>query len=85
MKQKLPLVRIDFDDHAQTTGGEANHVTCTVFGILYRESKKAYYVTSWISDGEFNGINSDTYCVLKGTVIKFQKIRDIDFNAKIKV
>lgn len=72
---KFNLVRIEFDDHSHAIGGEAEVIPCVCWGVLYNETKKAYFVSSWMSDGKLNGENSDTYCILKGCVTKFSKIR----------
>lgn len=74
-KKQFHLVRVDFDDHSHMVGGHSEVVKCTVWGILYKETKEAYYVSNWMSDGEVCGMNSDTYCIRKHKGIKLTKIQ----------
>lgn len=72
---KKPLVRVEFDDHSECTGENPDLIECVVFGVLTKETKKAYYVCSWIASGELEGPNNITYCILKSAVTKFSVIR----------
>lgn len=74
MSNETWLVRIDFLDHSQCQG-PAILIPCTVFGLLYEEHPLAYLVCTWVSDGEVDGMNSETYAILKHEGIKVDRIR----------
>jgi hypothetical protein len=64
---KLKIVKITFLDHCHGIGSETDLMPCEVFGVLYKEDKKAYYVACWIGDGEIDE-NTDTYAIAKCVV-----------------
>jgi len=69
-KVRVPsVVRIDFLDHCQNDGGDANLIRCTVWGVLYRESAEAYHVSVWGAEGKVSGDNCTTFAIAKGVVL----------------
>lgn len=71
---KYPLVYVKFDDHCMGSGKDPVPFACEVFGILRNEDAKAYYIVSWVSDGELESDDSEGYCILKSTVLKFKEL-----------
>lgn len=69
--KKQPVV-IRFLDHSLYTGDEARPIECEVYGLLYHEDSKAYYVASWICDDVINDANSEVFTIVKhpGVVVR---------------
>ena len=74
-KQKFKLVHLEFWDHVSGPGDDADPLKCEVVGILYKETKLAYYIASWICDEEIRNQNSEVYAILKSTVTKKRVIK----------
>lgn len=68
------LVEVSFLDHSHTMGGASEPVTCRSWGVLYKKDSRGLYLSTWESDGEFSGENSDTYFLLKHPGIQVRKI-----------
>lgn len=68
--KKCKLVHLTFWDHASHNGEEIEPIECELVGWLYKESDIAYYIACWICDKEIININTDSYAILKSTVIK---------------
>lgn len=71
------LVQIDFWDHSSGNGKNVGLVACTVWGVLFEESERAYHVCPWRGDGDFKSENSDAYAIEKHAVIHLEHIRVI--------
>jgi hypothetical protein len=48
---------------------------CTVYGLLYEEDALAYHVASWVTGNNPKDHNSETFAILKSTVIKIKRYR----------
>ncbi len=72
-KQVKPrAVAVTFYDHSRTVkGGLCPPMVCEVKGDLMGECKHAYYIVTWVSDGRIDE-NTDSYTILKSTVIKMR-------------
>ncbi len=82
----LAPVCIEFYDHISDSAEEMEkevvregkaieHGHCHVFGVIYKTTSLAYYVASWICDGEIKTQNTDAYKILKSTVIKITRLK----------
>jgi len=71
VRVRCPIVCIRFLDHTFHDGEpeQAAPLECEVYGVLWREDKKAYYVATWISEQNLLNSNNDTYCILKSAVL----------------
>lgn len=69
MKKKPRIVRIRFLDHCKTINGVDNSLECEVYGVLFKEDKKHYFIASWLANGQIDE-NTDSYSILKSTVLK---------------
>jgi hypothetical protein len=74
-KQKVRLVHLTFWDHVQASGDNAEPIKCELVGWLYKESKIAYYLASWICEENINNPNSECYVILKSTVTKKRVVK----------
>lgn len=72
---KAKLVHIKFLDHSQCDGDAATPIECEVVGFLYRETRLAYYVATWICAGDINNPDTDVYVIVKHKGIKLQVIK----------
>jgi hypothetical protein len=73
--KKGPLVHISFLDHAMDTSDKAAPIECDVFGVLYKEDKKAYYVASWVCGKDPFDHNSETFVVVKMPGVKIKRLK----------
>lgn len=73
-KKQLPVVWVEFLDHAHQTGSllEFSPCKCEVFGVLYKEDKTAYYVASWVTGSDITDDNNEAFCILKSAVTAFE-------------
>jgi hypothetical protein len=71
---KSSVVELIFYDHSECDG-KAEPFKCVVWGKLYKETKLAYYVCSWLSQDDPEEDNSKTFCILKSAVIKKKVLR----------
>lgn len=62
------MVILHFWDHSKC-GGPARVIPCKVRGLLYQESKEAYHIVTWSSDGCIDE-NAESYAILKKTLIE---------------
>ncbi len=76
MKKKPKVVKIDFLDHSQTTGGISRSIPCTVYGLLYATTKTEYLIVTWLCEGNIDVQNSDTYSIVKKTVTSMKVLGD---------
>lgn len=74
MKKTLWVVQIDLLDHAQCEGHDTGLIGCSVFGVLFEETKDAYHVSSWVSGEMLDGPDSDTYAIAKRAVLRVKKL-----------
>ena len=72
--KKAPIVALSFKDHTEATGNIAELAECIVFGALVKETDEAYFVCSWITDGQPFSIDSNIYTIQKHKGIKCQKL-----------
>lgn len=72
---KRPIVYIKFLDHAMGNGETIGPCECEIVGWLREETNKHYIVVSWITDGNPESHNSECYCIVKGTVLQFKKLK----------
>jgi hypothetical protein len=73
------LVGVHFLDHAEGRGKpddlqpddtrDDSPFECYVMGILTKEDDKAYYVTSWVCDKDFNDWETRVDTILKSTLL----------------
>ncbi len=77
MKKAMYLVEIRFQDHSSMIGGEADVMNCRVWGVLYKETKDAYYVCSWALEGPWDAVNNDTYAIRKHPGVVCRKITKV--------
>lgn len=77
-KQLNPrTVAITFYDHSRTLRGGVNPpMVCELKGDLIGECGIAYYLATWISDGQVDD-NTDSYTILKSTVIKLRYLKRV--------
>lgn len=74
-RRKANVVCIEFLDHCTADGETLDEpVFCQVFGVLYRETETAYYVSSWVADYEPHNSNSEGYLILKSAVSQVIKL-----------
>jgi len=64
-----------FKDHCQGPADSTHPIDCEVIGVLREETKDAYYIISWVCNGNLSDPNSEVYCILKSCVISYKKIR----------
>lgn len=62
-------VRIDFLDHAMQSGADIKPIHCCVVGILFAEDKNAYYVATWLAEGNPDN-NMESFSILKKVITK---------------
>lgn len=72
--KKYKAVYLKFYDHCLDTPENAKPIICEVFGILYKQDKQAYYITSWVCNSNLKDHNNETYCILKSTVLDLQEL-----------
>lgn len=71
-----PLIYIRFNDHVQGSGENVNSpIECEIVGILRNEDDTAYYVATWIANGDLYNNNSEIWCILKGVVLEFKQLK----------
>lgn len=72
----LPIVRCEFWDHVHEEADPENAapIKCEVFGVLWKEDSLSYYISSWICNQEIFNNNTETFVVLKSTVIDLKKL-----------
>jgi len=72
MRKKLPIVHVKFLDHVYASGGESDPIPCEVFGLLYKKTKKAFYICSWVAPDSPG--NNDVYTLLRSTVTSVRRL-----------
>lgn len=74
MKKKW-LVHVQFLDHCYSDAGSAAPIMCSVFGLLLKEDKHAYYLASWYSHAEApDSTEHDVYTILKSATVSLKKV-----------
>lgn len=68
------IVWMEFWDHCSGPADSTDVVKCQMVGILRNETKLAYYVVPWVCASNLRDINSEVYCILKSTVLKYKEI-----------
>lgn len=74
-KKKLkdcPIVHAQFLDHCQMEG-QAEVASIDLFGRLYSEDEKAYYIAVWICDSTLDD-NAVTFAVIKHSGVKLTRL-----------
>lgn len=74
MKIKMKPVHVTFLDHCSSNGDEMAPAYIDLFGVIVKEDAKAYYVASWVADGQIDS-NSDCYTVIKHKGLKIRKLK----------
>lgn len=67
---KLKLVSLTFWDHISGPADTTKALKCEISGWLIKESNVAYYINTWIAEGNPFDSNSEVYVIIKSTVIK---------------
>lgn len=64
------LVEIEFLDHCMNTDVEdVRPLPCTVVGTLIGQCKHAYYIASWLADGQVDR-NTESFTILKKVILR---------------
>lgn len=63
-----------FWDHCSGPADSTDPVKCEIVGILRNKTKLAYYIVPWICEANLSSSNSDVYCILRSSVIKFKEV-----------
>ena len=74
---KVKIVHVIFDDHSSGPSSNARLIRCDVFGALIGETKRAYFVSPWISDLTLIDDNSDCYSIRKTAVIEIRVLKEV--------
>lgn len=70
-----PLIHITFLDHSMGSPDDAKPYQCEVFGVLYKEDDRAYYLASWVCNGDISEHNNECYAILKSCVLKKRRLK----------
>jgi hypothetical protein len=70
---KRQLVEITFLDHCMNDGVNLAPIPCSVTGTLIGECKDAWYVATWLADGQTDQ-NMESFTILKKVVIKMHRL-----------
>ncbi len=64
---KLPIVLIESVDHCMDTPVKLDekNMQFHVVGVLFAETKKAWYLASWIMNKDYNDHNNEGFMILK--------------------
>lgn len=75
-KVRLPIVSMRFWDHIHEEGDveNARPMECEVFGVLWKEDKLSYFVSSWVCSGSIFNSNTETFVILKSTIIDIRRL-----------
>jgi len=72
--KKLPIVVIETIDHCMDVPNNLNENSMKfhVIGVLFAETKKAWYIASWIFNKDYTDNNNEGFMILKipGSKIK---------------
>ena len=75
---KKPFVAcIKFYDHSMVNGNETQDlepIICEVYGVIYKETKLAYYIASWVTNGILDH-NTEQFVILKSAVLKVRRLK----------
>lgn len=65
--KKLPIVLIENVDHCMDTplNLNENKMKFHVTGVLFAETKRAWYVASWIFNKDYEDANNEGFMILK--------------------
>lgn len=70
------LVHIRFFDHSAGIKQEIRPILCNVFGLVTKEDKLHYEITTWAVEEceESQAINNECFCILKGAIVEMTKL-----------
>lgn len=68
-KVKPRFVEVEFLDHCVSEGSNVRPIPCVVVGTLVGECKDAWYVASWLAEGQVDD-NMTSFTILKKVVTK---------------
>jgi hypothetical protein len=65
--KSLPIVLIESVDHCMDTPNNLNenNMRFHVVGILFAETKRAWYVCTWLMGGDYRDHNNEGFMILK--------------------
>lgn len=61
------LVEIKFLDHCVNQGADIRPIECAVVGTIVGQCRNAWYVASWLAEGEVDA-NMESFSILKKVV-----------------
>lgn len=69
------IVHITCLDHSRSSGDPQGKLEFEVFGRLFAEDTKGYFIGTWMHlDGEINA-DTESFYILKSTIVKARRLR----------